>query len=83
MLLVWLLAFARGRKVGLYCSDVAGAFDRVSCELLLSKLERSIIHRDLLKVISSWLVGRVGKVIVQGASSVNLLLKNWLFQGTV
>jgi len=83
VLLVWLLAFARGRKVGLYCSDVAGAFDRVSCELLLSKLERSIIHRDLLKVISSWLVGRVGKVIVQGASSVNFLLKNMCFQGTV
>ena len=36
--LVWLLAFAHGRKVGIYCSDVSSAFDRVDSEILLAKL---------------------------------------------
>ena len=83
VVLVWLRAFACGRKVGLYCSDVSGAFDRVSCEKLVAKLERSVIHRDLVRVIVSWLRGRVGKVIVQGSSSDVFALMDMCFQGTV
>ena len=80
---MWLRAFACGRKVGLYCNDVSGVFDRVSSEKLVAKLERSVIHRDLVRVIVSWLRGRVGKVIVQGSSSDVFDLMDMCFQGTV
>ena len=33
----WLLALDVGNKVGVYCSDIKGAFDRVSLEKLLAK----------------------------------------------
>ena len=72
-----------GRKVGIYCSDVASAFDRVSSLKLLEKLRRSVIHPKLVKVIADWLVGRRGEVIVQGSCSVNFPLSNMTFQGTV
>ena len=35
----WLWALHSGRKVGLYCSDVSGAFDRVRVERLVAKLK--------------------------------------------
>ena len=66
VLLSWLLALAMGKKIGVYCSDVSGAFDRVDTFLLLSKLGRSIIPRCIVRVIADWLVGRRGEVIVQG-----------------
>merc|ERR1712110_107366 len=67
VLLVWLRSFANGRKVGVYCSDVASAFDRVSSFKLLQKLRRSVIHPMIVQVIADWLVGRRGEVIVQGS----------------
>ena len=36
----WIKALALGRKIAIYCSDVSGAFDRVSFERLVKKLER-------------------------------------------
>ena len=63
--LVWLLAFAHGRKVGTYCSDVSSAFDRVDSEILLAKLRRSNVHPSLVAVISNWLFHRSGEVVVQ------------------
>ena len=83
VILVWLRAFACGRKVDLYCSDFSGAFDHVSCQKLVAKFQRFVIHRDLVRVIVSWLRGRVGKVIVQGSSSDVFALMNMCFQGTV
>ena len=35
----WLLLLEQGYAVGVYCSDVGGAFDRVSCERLGLKLD--------------------------------------------
>ena len=32
LVLVWLKALSKGRKITVYCSDVSGAFDRVSAE---------------------------------------------------
>ena len=37
--LKWVAILDKGRKVAIYCSDVAGAFDRVSSKRLLDKLE--------------------------------------------
>ena len=35
---VWILAISTGHKVTIFCSDVAGAFDKVSASRLLAKL---------------------------------------------
>ena len=69
VVLSWLLAFANGFKVALYCSDVAGAFDRVKCSLLLRKLRRVGIDAPLLRVLASWLNGRRAQVTVHGEKS--------------
>ena len=36
--LSWIAGINVGCKIGVYCSDVAGAFDRVDSEVLLTKL---------------------------------------------
>ena len=64
VVLSWLRALATGNKVGVYCSDVMSAFDRVSTLKLLEKLRPSVIHSSVVDVIADWLVGRRGEVIV-------------------
>ena len=44
--LKWVRSLGRGRKIAVYCSDVSGAFDKVSSKRLLAKLEAKRI--DLL-----------------------------------
>ena len=69
VLLIWLFAMAQGKKVGVYCIDVAGRFDRRSSLKPLSKLGRSIIPPSIVCVIADCIVGRRGEVIVQGFPS--------------
>ena len=82
-LLRWILAFNFGNKLGMYCSDVSGAFDRVSAEQLLLKLRSFGLHEDLLGVLRSWLRDRPALVLVGGEQSRRLTLSNMVFQGTV
>ena len=42
--LSWLLGLERGHLIGLYCSDVAGAFDRVCEQRLKEKICKAGIH---------------------------------------
>eukprot|EP00969_Alexandrium_andersonii_P242509 10710978-Alexandrium_andersonii.AAC.1 len=42
----WLAAFASGRRVALYCSDVSGAFDKVCSELVTAKLINAGVHQS-------------------------------------
>ena len=76
-------AFSSGRKLALYCSDVAGAFDRVDRKRLITKLEAAGFHPSLVKVLSSWLEYRMAKVIVGGEQSEEMTLLNMVFQRTV
>jgi len=41
----WLLQMERGELVGLYCSDVSGAFDRVDKKRLSQKLRATGLHK--------------------------------------
>ena len=82
-ILTWLLAFATGKKVALYNSDVAAAFDRVSSLLLLKKLRSTKIDSCILRLIASWLRGRTGQVTVHGCTSSYFPLSDMTFQGTV
>ena len=79
----WVKAVELGRKVLVYCSDVAGAFDRVSAERLLSKLNSKGIHPKFVKLIGSWLEPRQASVVVGGERSKPFLIKDMVFQGTV
>jgi exonuclease III len=81
--LKWILALAHGHKVSVFCSDVAGAFDRVKSDRLVAKLRAKGIHPTFVAVVESWLVGRTANVIVEGKKSRAMELSNMVFQGTV
>ena len=79
----WLRFLDDGYAVGLYCSDVSGAFDRVRCERLVEKLRRSGLHPNIVLFLESWLEDRMSMVVVSGAMSDSTVLANSVFQGTV
>ena len=79
----WLLAFARGKKLGLYCSDVSGAFDRVDSIRLCTKLYQYGIHFRIVRMIGSWLAQRTAEVVVGGSRSRKIQMKDMVYQGTV
>ena len=79
----WLLLLEEGRAIGLYCSDVSGAFDRVDRERLGVKLHACGLPSLAIAFLESWLEDRQASVIVSGSNSPNVLLANSVFQGTV
>ena len=79
----WLLAMEQGLAVAVYCSDVSGAFDRVSAARLGEKLQRLGLHPGLLSLLNSWLEDRVSEVVVGGRRSQPEKLADSIFQGTV
>ena len=79
----WLLLLEQGWAVGVFCSDVCGAFDRVSRERLLEKIALSGLHPDLEGFLASWLSDRASQVVLGGATSSAEILANSVFQGTV
>ena len=83
LVLSWICVFNRRRKVGLYCSDVAGAFDRVKMERLVEKLRAAGLHPNIVALLESWLRRCSASVIVGGASSEEFALFNMVYQGTV
>ena len=72
-----------GNVVGLYCSDVSGAFDRVCAKRLADKLATLHLHPKIHGLLVSWLAPRVSKVAVEGKFSAATPLTNSVFQGTV
>ena len=83
LMMEWTMTINRRGKVIVYNSDVAGAFDRVSVERLMSKLRAKGFHPRLIDVIRSWLQKRRAKVVVGGECSDDIFLFNMIFQGTV
>ena len=79
----WLLLLKDGFAVGLYCSDVSVAFDRVCKERLGEKLRMSGLPANVVSFLASWLEDRVACVVVSGAKSDDEVLANSVFQGTV
>ena len=65
----WIWAFGHRCHIGLYCSDVAGAFDKVSSKLLVKLLSTLGIHQRILNVLSGWLECRSAFVIVDNTQS--------------
>ena len=79
----WLLILEDGNLVGLYCSDVSGAFDRVDRERLVTKLRESGLNTRVVRFLESWLEDRRSVVVVGGEFSLEEVLSNTVFQGTV
>ena len=79
----WVWALGLGKRIAVYCSDVSGAFDRVSAKLLLTKLEAAGVHIVLLRLLAAWLEDRCAQVCVDGSFSDCFPLSNMVFQGTV
>ena len=79
----WILALSTNYRIALYCSDVAGAFDKVSSERFLNKLAVLGIHRDIFQALRSWLEPRSAHVIVDNEASHHFNLQDMVYQGTV
>ena len=60
----WTWALCVHGKIGLYCSDVAGAFDKVKSERLCTVLGRLGLHYNIFKLLCCWLEPHEACVIV-------------------
>ena len=81
--LSWISGLNQGFNIGMYCSDVQGAFDKVDAELLICKLASFNFESCILAVVSSWLRDRSAFVSVNGKRSHHIRLRDMVFQGTV
>ena len=79
----WVLRICQGHKVGLYLSDISGAFDKVSRCLLMGKLAQLGLPPRFLDFLNAYLLPREGFVRVEGALSDAMELANMIFQATV
>ena len=79
----WILAFHAALKVCIFLSDISGAFDRVSVEILLKKCRRAGVSSVMLSFLESFLAPRTASVIVDGEMSAPFALEDTVFQGTV
>jgi len=79
----WLSCLESGCRVGLYCSDVSGAFDKVDREYATRKVRSAGLPRQLASVLESWLDDREQQVFVQGSKSSCFGLRDSVYQGTV
>ena len=79
----WIVALNSRSKIGVYCADVAGAFDRVLSTRLLHTLHCKGVHPMILLLLQSWLRKRSAQVVVSGCRSFNIDLHNQVYQGTV
>ena len=80
---IWLLALDSGNKIGVYCSDIKGAFDRVSTDKLLSKCAAYGLPEKATNFLRAYLAPRTAHVVVGGVSSDAITLENQVFQGSV
>ena len=79
----WLWALDNGFKVGIYLSDISGAFDRVDREILIERLRRTGLSDTLLEFLYDYLAPRQAVVVVQGKNSHPFSIEDEIFQGTV
>ena len=79
----WTSSVDRGKFVDVFYLDVAKAFDTVSHEKLLAKLESYKICGKLLKWIKAFLTGRTQYVAVNSSFSNEKLVSSGVPQGSV
>ena len=72
----WVLIICQGRRVGLYLSDISGAFDKISRTLLIGELSQIGLPSSFFDFLNSYLSTREGVVRVEGAISDAMALAN-------
>ena len=80
---MWVLLICQGYRIGLYLSDISGAFDKVSRILIIGKLSQIGLPGFFLDFLNDYLLTREGYVRVEGALYEAMFLANMVFQGTV
>ena len=79
----WIYHICNGCKVGLYMTDISGAFDRVDTNLLLAKLRQAGFNDACTDFFSSYLSARRAFVTVGGSRSELFTIDQMVYQGTV
>ena len=80
MVLTWLDGFNKRFKFAVYCSDVSGAFDRVSTRKMLNKLRAKGVRR--YGVFRSVARREKGCGNLRRAAGKSNAIKNMIYQGT-
>jgi len=83
MVLTWIRALNERKRIGLFCSDVSGAFDKVRTSRLIDKMRAAGTPQCMVKIIESWLQPRSAHVVVGGEKSDEMSLRDMVYQGTV
>ena len=79
----WLWAIDQDFKVGVYLSDISGAFDKVDRHLLRNQLADVGVSGSMLEFLFDYLAPRRAVVVVQGHESEEFIIDDQVFQGTV
>ena len=79
----WVILICQGKKIGLYLSDISGAFGKVSRCLIIGKLFQIGLPDSFADFLNAYLLPREGYVRVENALSDVMELANMVFQGTV
>jgi len=79
LMLDWLIMLNNRFKIAVFCSDVSGAFDRVSAKLLVKKLISHGLHARMVELLRDWLQSRRASVIVSGERSDEFEIMNQVF----
>ena len=79
----WILSICKGSKIGIYLSDISGAFDKVSRHLLIGELAQLGLPNSFLDFLNDYLMPRERLVTVENIISEAMLLCDMWFQGTV
>ena len=82
-MLSWVLGVCQGKKIGAWLGDISGAFDRVSEEYLLAKLQGYGVGPIFLNFLDSYLAPRTAQVVVQGERSFDMEIANNVFQAAI
>ena len=73
----------QGFKVGVYLSDISGAFDKVDRQIMVIRLRELGLSESMVDFLFDFLAPRSAVVIVQGHESVVFAISDEVFQGTV
>ena len=79
----WITALNSRLKIGVFCSDIKGAFDRVKTLILIFKCWHYGLHARAIAFLEAYLAQRTAEVVVGGEFSSPFHLRDQVFQGTV
>ena len=79
----WFVALEKGKEIGAVFFDYQKAFDSVSHQVLINKLERMSFKSYIVDWVTNFLTNRVQYVVVNGCSSSIVPVKSGVPQGSV